>query len=94
MCLIFSEFGFPYRAEVFGTWNYRNIKSYDFKNELKFKDFEDFYNLYKSSTFFLKNKEKKIKDYLKKNFDNSLKNKGYFVSKKSALTLILKNISK
>lgn len=76
------------------TKNYKNIKFFDFKNELKFYDFTDFYDLYKSSTFFLKKKEKKIKYYLNKSFNKSLKKNGYFLSKKSALTLILKNISK
>ena len=36
------------------TKNYKNIKFFDFKNELKFYDFTDFYDLSKSSTFFLK----------------------------------------
>ena len=71
--------------------NYKNIKTFDFKNELKLKNFEDLYNLYASSTFFIKKKEKIIKKSLYNSFQISFKKKRHFKLKKSALMIIIKN---
>ena len=72
--------------------NYKSCKIFDFKNELKIRNFNDLYNLYKSSTFYIKEKEVKIKNFLFKSYSSKTKNKNYFLLKKSALTFIVKKI--
>jgi len=70
--------------------NKNSYKVFDFKNELKIKKFEDLYSLYHSSTFFIKEKEVKIKSFLLKTYLNKIKNKGFFPLKKCALTFVIK----
>tara|TARA_Y100001970_G_C14164709_1_gene820602 strand:+ start:750 stop:1529 length:780 start_codon:yes stop_codon:yes gene_type:complete len=50
---------------------FKNVKTYKLNNSIKFSNFNDFYNLYKSTTYF----DNKIKEELKKDFEKKLKNK-------------------